>query len=71
MNINYQMNLDTIYSPTVSIIMSHLTHANKYLGRCIRSILNQNVSEYEIILFDDHSTCNTESFIKEKFSKIF
>ena len=48
-----------------------ITNYNKeqYLDRCIRSLLNQNFNNFEIILFDDCSTDNSIYVIK-KYRKV-
>ena len=48
----------------ISIIVP-IYNAQKYLNRCIDSILNQTKKELEIILINDGSTDNTESIIKK------
>lgn len=40
--------------PKVSVIVP-IYNAEKYLDRCIRSIINQTLTEIEILLLDDHS----------------
>ena len=47
-------------------------NAELYIGRCIRSLLNQtlNVDDYELIVINDGSTDNTESVIKS-YIKIY
>ena len=47
----------------ISIIVP-IYNAEKYLNKCIDSILNQTKKELEIILVNDGSTDNTESIIK-------
>ena len=47
-----------------SIIVT-LFNKEKYLKRCIDSIMNQNYNDYEIIVVDDGSTDNSENIIKE------
>lgn len=41
--------------PEISIIIP-VYNAEKYLGKCIESVLNQTFSDFEIILIDDGST---------------
>ena len=52
-------------SVQVSVIIP-MYNCEKYIGRCIRSLLKQTLSdsEYEIILIDDCSTDNSGSVIK-------
>ena len=47
----------------ISIIVP-IYNAEKYINKCIDSILNQTKKELEIILINDGSTDNTESIIK-------
>lgn len=49
--------------PDISIIVP-IYNAEKYINKCIDSILNQTKKELEIILVNDGSTDNTESIIK-------
>ena len=42
-------------SPTVSIIVP-VYNAEKTIGRCIDSILNQEYKDFELLLVDDGST---------------
>lgn len=44
-------------SPDISIVVTNYNYG-KYIRRCLRSLLNQDVdrSRYEIIIVDDHST---------------
>ena len=44
-------------------------NAEKYIGRCIDSALNQSYKNIEVIIVNDGSTDNTESIIKEYLSK--
>ena len=39
-------------------------NSEKYIKRCISSLLNQNFGDYEIIIIDDCSTDNTSNVIK-------
>lgn len=49
--------------PDISIIVP-IYNAEKYINKCIDSILNQTKKELEIILINDGSTDNTEKLIK-------
>ena len=51
----------------VSIIIP-IYNAEKYLEKCINSILNQNYKEIEVILVDDGST-DRSSIISDNFKK--
>ena len=46
-------------NPKVSIIVP-IYNSEKYMSKCIESILNQTLSEIEIILVNDGSTNNRE-----------
>lgn len=48
----------------VSIIIP-VYNAEKYIDRCLKSILNQTFSNYEIILIDDGSTDSTATILDE------
>ena len=45
-------------SPTVSIIVP-VYNAERTIGRCIDSILNQEYCDFELLLVDDGSTDNS------------
>lgn len=54
--------------PKLSIIVP-IYNVEKYLPRCIESILNQTFREFELILINDGSTDNCKE-ICEKYKKI-
>ena len=54
--------------PKLSIIVP-IYNVEKYLPRCIESILNQTFREFELILINDCSTDNCKE-ICEKYKKI-
>lgn len=53
--------------PKLSIIVP-IYNVEKYLSRCIESILNQTFREFELILINDGSTDNCKE-ICEKYKK--
>ena len=57
-------NLDPKLTPRVSIIVPALNE-EKYIGRCLRSLLAQDYNNLEIISIDDGSTDNTLPAMKE------
>ena len=48
----------------VSVIITNFNY-DKWLRRCLRSLLNQNFTDYEIILVDDLSTDNSRNILLE------
>lgn len=52
----------------ISVIIP-VYNVEKYLARCIDSIINQTLKEIEIIILNDGSTDNCESIIKEYLNK--
>ena len=50
-----------LINPKISVIISTFNQ-DKYIGRCIRSLLEQNISKdkYELIIINDGSTDRTE-----------
>jgi len=53
--------------PSVSVIVLNYM-GRSYLERCIRSILNTDYPDFEIILVDNGSTDGSVEYVKEKFS---
>ena len=51
-------------NPEISIIVP-VYNVEKYLKRCIDSILNQSFTDFELILVDDGSTDNSGKIIDE------
>ena len=49
-------------SELISIIIPTFNHAY-YLERCLKSIESQTISNYEIIIIDNHSTDNTNEVV--------
>jgi glycosyltransferase involved in cell wall biosynthesis len=49
-------------NPDVSIVMC-ARNAEKYVGNCIGSILNQTFQNFEIVLVDDMSSDNTADIV--------
>jgi glycosyltransferase involved in cell wall biosynthesis len=56
-----QMNLNAI--PLVSVIIPTYNHAH-YLGRALKSVLNQTYSTLEVIVIDNYSTDHTDEVVK-------
>ena len=48
----------------VSVIVTNVNY-DKWLRRCLRSLLNQNFTNYEIIVVDDLSTDNSRNILLE------
>ena len=48
----------------VSVIVTNYNY-DKWLRRCIRSLLNQKFNDYEVIIVDDFSTDNSRSILLE------
>ena len=57
---NYKLN----YNPLVSIVIANY-NKEKYIKKCIDSVLNQTYKNYEIIIVDDASTDRCVSIIKK------
>jgi glycosyltransferase involved in cell wall biosynthesis len=51
-------------NPKVSVVMC-ARNAERYIGNCIGSILNQTFQNFEIVLVDDMSTDSTANMIKK------
>lgn len=52
------------YTPLVSVVVN-CHNGERYINRCITSILNQSYKNFEIIFFDNKSTDNTKKIIKK------
>jgi glycosyltransferase involved in cell wall biosynthesis len=50
--------------PTVSVITLTFNH-EKYMDECIRSVLNQTIKEWEMIIIDDGSVDRTPNIIQQ------
>ena len=57
---------------SISVVVPVL-NAEKYIGRCIRSLLKQTLSEedYEIIVINDKSTDNTASILENECNSLY
>ncbi len=56
-----------VASPFLSIILP-IYNVEKYLDRCMKSILKQSFKDYEIILVDDGST-DSSPILCDKYGK--
>ena len=54
--------------PAVSIIIP-MYNAEKYIGECLDSILNQTFTDYEVIVVDDCSTDNSRDVVESYLPK--
>ena len=54
--------------PAVSIIIP-MYNAEKYIGECLDSILNQTFTDYEVIAVDDCSTDKTCEVVESYLPK--
>ena len=48
----------------ISVIVTNYNY-EKWLRRCVRSLINQNFDDYEIIIIDDCSTDNSRNILLE------
>lgn len=60
--------MSKISSPTISVLMPAY-NAEKYLAAAVESILNQNHSDFELIIIDDGSTDSTGKIIQNYAKK--
>ena len=65
------------FSPKISVVIP-MYNAEKYIGECLKSVLNQTLQDFEIIVVDDCSTDKSceivESYVKnfiQAFGLIF
>jgi len=54
--------------PNVSVIIPAF-NAEKYIGQCLDSVINQNYDDWELIVVNDGSTDNTENLCLEYMEK--
>ena len=52
----------------VSVIIP-VFNAEKYLGACLESILNQTCADFEVIIVDDCSTDNSAAIVESYLEK--
>ena len=55
-------------NPKVSVIINCF-NGSKFVNNCLRSVINQSYSNYEIIFFDNNSTDNSTKIAKKFNSK--
>lgn len=60
-------NILNMNSPAISVIIP-IYNQEKYVGKCIRSVLNQTFQDFEVILVNDGSTDNSLK-ICQKYAK--
>ena len=56
------INMPVSKPPSVSVVMPTYNHA-RYISRALDSILNQNFSNFEVIVIDNYSKDNTEKIV--------
>ena len=54
--------------PKVSVIVP-VYNVEKYIDKCLKSLVNQTLSDIEIIVVNDGSTDNSETIIKQYLEK--
>ena len=54
--------------PLISVIVP-VYNVEKYLRKCLDSLVNQTFTDYEVVLVNDGSTDNSQSIIDEYQSK--
>lgn len=54
-------------SPLLSIIVP-VYNTEKYVSRCLETIINQSICDYEIIIINDASTDNSDKIIRNRIS---
>ena len=67
--INYSMNERRSIQPKISIIVPAY-NVEKYIRRCIDSILEQTYENFELLLVDDGSTDSTFDILNEYKKRI-
>ena len=63
-NINVSIKISTEINPLVSVILP-IYNKEKYLKKCLDTIINQTMHDIEIICINDKSTDNTSTILKE------
>ena len=54
-------------NPSITVYITNFNYG-KFLNNCIKSVLNQNFKNFELIIIDDGSTDNSLKILK-KFKK--
>ncbi len=54
--------------PLVSVIIPAY-NAEKYIGKCLDSVLVQTMDDFEVLVINDGSTDNTNAVVKEYVKK--
>ncbi len=55
-------------NPAVSVIIP-MYNAEKYIGECLQSLLNQTLKNFEVVVVDDCSTDNSVAIVEKYFSE--
>lgn len=61
------MRKKSLATPAISVIIP-VFNVEEYILRCIKSVLSQTYTNYEVLIIDDVSPCRSISLIKEYFN---